>query len=501
MRIHPINSGMTTRLALSIATSLALALPTTAAAASATPAQMTVEIARYFEQCHAVQVCNGSFLVVRQGKVLYRGALGNADATGKAQLGVDDQFDIGSVSKQFTAAAVVRLMERGKLSLDDQADKYLPELPYPDITLRQLLTHTSGTPDVFSVYQQLLVGGKVTAPILGNDAAHILAEHKMQLRFAPGSAFEYSNTGYLLLAQVVAHVSGSDYADFMQREFFTPLGMTHTRVRLPGNDAAIVPRAYGFMVRADGSRKPFDQIANFYPVGPGSIYSTTSDLERWAQALEQGKVMSKQDWALAQTPVRLNDGTTAPYGFGFNLTPSPLGQPRVAHGGDWRGFKADFTLLPRQGIHILMLTNNSQDDSVEAARDAVEAIIAGKPRPQLLEPAHWELYRRASSMNATELKAWLQQESARTPRRYDFPEQPLQQAAGELLRRKDGDKAIAVLEFNRDAHPQSLKALEALANAYLETGDRAAAIAQVRKMLEIRPDSKRAREKLAELQH
>lgn len=490
---HP---ATTARLATSIAASLALALPVAAAA----PAHPATEIARYFEQCHAVHVCNGSFLVVRHGKVLYRGALGDADADGKTQLGVDDQFDIGSVSKQFTAAAIIRLAERGQLALDDHADKYLPELPYPGVTLRNLLTHTSGVPDVFPAYQQLLVSGKITAPIVTDDAARILAGQRKPLRFTSGSAFEYSNTGYLLLAQIVARVSGSTFADFMQREFFAPLGMAHTRIRLPGNEAAITPRAFGFMVRADGSRKPFDQVPNFNPIGAGGIYSTTNDLELWARGLESGKVMSKQDWALAQTPVRLTDGTTSPYGFGFDLRPSALGQPRVAHGGDWRGFKADFTLLPRQGVHILMLTNNAQDDSVEAARDAVEAIIAGKPRPQLHEPAHWELYRRAAGMSAAELKAWLRQEWARVPRRYDFPEQPLRQAAGELSRRDSGDKAIAVLEFSRDTHPQSLNALDALADAYLDAGDRASAIAQVRRMLEIKPDSKRVREKLAELQ-
>jgi CubicO group peptidase (beta-lactamase class C family) len=471
------------------------------AQAPAQASSRAAEVGRYFENCYAVRVCNGSFLVTQHGQVLYQDALGDADAGGAVPLTVDHQFDIGSVSKQFAAAAVLRLVEQGKLALDDRAARFLPELPYPGVTLRQLLTHTSGVPDVFPAYTQILKSGKAVAPMRGDEAVGLLAERKAPLRFAPGSAFEYSNTGYILLSQVVARVSGLDYADYLQRTFFGPLGMTHTRVRLPGNEVMIQPRAYGFIVRPDGTRKAFDQIPNFYPVGPGDIYSTTRDLRRWAEALAQGNAMSRNHWTQATTPARLTDGSTVPYGFGFKLQPSALGQPMVTHGGDWRGFKSDLTLLPEQGIQIVMLTNNAQDDSVEAARDAVEAILAGKPRPQLRESVHWDLFKRAGSEDAAQLRTWLGKEWTSTPQRYDFPGQPLEQVANELLKRDEVGKAVAVLEFNAQVHPTSLDALDSLAEAYVQTGNRQAAIDQVSKMLLLKPESRRLRERLSELQH
>lgn len=474
-------------------------LPVFARAPDAGPTR-SAEVARYFENCHAVKVCNGSFLVTQHGKVVYQGALGEADASAQVALTVEDAFDIGSISKQFAAAAVLRLVDRGQLALDDPAIKYLPQLPYADITLRQLLTHTSGVPDVFPMYTQMFKRGEVTAPMRGDEAVALLVEHKAPLRFAPGAAFEYSNTGYILLAQIVGHVAGMDYADFLQREFFAPLGMTHTRVRLPGNEAQIQPRAWGFIVRPDGSRKPFDQIPNFYPVGPGDIYSITHDLQRWADALQQGRAMSKANWALATTPARLSDGSTVPYGFGFKLVDSALGQPMVTHGGDWRGFKSDLTLLPEQGIQIVMLTNNSQDDSVEAARDAVEAILAGQPRPTLRMSVHWDLYKQAERLDAEQLKRWLDQQWVAVPQRYDFPGQPLEQVAGALLKREATDKALTVLEFNARIHPSSLDALDSLADVYREMGNRQAAIEQVQKMIALKPDSRRLRQRLAELQ-
>ena len=172
----------------------------------------------------------------------------------------------------------------------------------------------------------------------------------------------------------------------------------------------------------------------------------------------------------------------------------------VTHGGDWRGFKSDLTLLPEQGIQIVLLTNNAQDDSVEAARDAVEAILAGKPRPMLRMSVHWDLYKQADSLDAAQITRWLDQQWKAVPQRYDFPGQPLEQVAGELLKRKAADKAVAVLAFNARIHPKSLDALDSLADVYRETGNRQAAIEQLQKMIALKPESRRLRQRLAQLQ-
>lgn len=454
----------------------------------------------YFMQCHAAKVCNGSFLVVDHGKVVYEAALGAASSENAGKLTPAHAFDIGSISKQFTAAAIVRLAEQDKLDLDSAAVHYLPDLPYPEVTVRQMLTHTAGLPDVMPHYTQLLRSGKATGPIQGADAIDVMARQALPLRFAPGSRFEYSNTGYLLLAQMVARVSRVEFAEFLQAQLFTPLHMTHTHLRVPGNDSDIVPRAYGFVVGGDGRKRAMDQIPAFYMVGAGGIYSTARDLQIWAQALQHGKVMSPASWREATTPVRLQDGSMVPYGFGLGLRPSALGQPRIAHSGHWRAFKSDLSLLPAQDVQIVLLTNNGEDDSVDNARDAVEAILAGKPAPVVNLSIHWPLRERLQRDDAAALKAWLENERAAKPARYDFPEDKLNDIGYELLESRDMDKAIMIFVFNRDTHPASMNALDSLADAYLANGDRQAAVAQARRMLEIMPNSKPAQEKLRALE-
>jgi CubicO group peptidase (beta-lactamase class C family) len=479
---------------------LALALPLAGAAHAQLPDnKAAAALQGYFSQCHAVHVCNGSVLVARDGKVIYAAAFGDAGAGDQGPLTTAHAFDIGSISKQFTAAAVLRLADRGQLRLDDAVADHLPGFPYPRMTLRQLLTHTSGVPDVMGHYTQLLRSGKVATPLMGEDAVQVLAASGTAPTSAPGERFEYSNTGYLLLSQVVAQASGLPFASFLQREFFDPLGMRHTHVRMPGNEAAIAPRAYGFTTASDGQRRTQDQFPEFFMLGAGGIYSTTDDLLRWSKALRDGTAMSATGWREATTPLRLNDGSSLPYGFGLSLRTSPLQQPRIEHGGHWRAFKADLARYPAQDVDLVLLTNNGEDDSVDAARDAVEAILAGKPFSPVREPIDWPLRERLRHDDADALRRWLDAQRTATPARYDIPEDKLNDIGYGLIEAKQIDKAVAVLRFNQQTHPASMNALDSLADAYLAAGDRAAAIAQAKRMLVLKPDSRAAQEKLKAL--
>lgn len=495
----PARSVLSAAICTALPRLLLLALPLAGIAHAQAPDATAAELQEYFSQCHAVHVCNGSFLVARDGKIVYQGAFGDAGAAGDGALTTAHAFDIGSISKQFTAAAILRLAGRGKLRLDDAVVKHLPGFPYPRMTLRQLLNHTSGVPDVMAHYTQLLRSGKVAAPLLGDDAVQVLAASAATPKAAPGERFEYSNTGYLLLAQVVAHVSGVPFASFLQREFFDPLGMPHTRVRMPGNEAAIAPRAYGFTLAADGTKHPQDQLPGFYMLGAGGIYSTADDLLRWSRALRDGTAMSASGWREATTPVRLNDGGSVPYGFGLGLRASPLQQARIAHGGHWRAFKADLSQFPTQDIDIVLLTNNGEDDSVDAARDAVEAILADKPHQAVKEPIDWPLRERLQRDDADALRQWLDAQRTATPARYDVPEDKLNELGYRLLETKQIDKALVVMRFNQETHPESMNALDSLADAYLAAGDRDAAIRQVKRMLEIKPESRAAQDRLKAL--
>ncbi|MGA7439558.1 MAG: serine hydrolase domain-containing protein [Luteibacter sp.] len=334
------------------------------------------DIGLYVRQCGAALVCNGSYLVAQSGKVIYQGAVGRASFEGHKRLTTDFAFDIGSVSKQFTAAAIVRLAEQHKLDLDDTVATHLPGFPYPAVTIRQLLNQTSGIPDVMPHYTEVILSGTAKGPVDLSDVVDVLAASRQPLVAIPGTTFAYSNTGYTLLGKLIANASGKSYADFLRDEFFVPLGMTHTWVRTPSMEVPTgTDRAYGMRVTRNGARKAFDQVPGLYLYGAGGIYATTGDLLIWANALSHGKVMSTDHWREATAPVTLADGSSSPYGFGLSLKPSVLGQSSVSHGGHWRGFKADLTVLPDQDTTIVILTNNAEDDEVEDARNAFEGIL------------------------------------------------------------------------------------------------------------------------------
>lgn len=353
--------------------SLCMAL---APAAQAGNGRARSDISMYVRKCQAARACNGSYLVAHGGTIVYHRAVGRMSADSRAPLSTDTAFDIGSISKQFTAAAIVRLAEQHKLDLDDPVARHLPGFPYPTITIRQLLTQTSGVPDVMPHYTEVILSGNTQGPVDLADIVDVLRASKLRLASPPGEAFSYSNTGYTLLGRIIEVVSGKSYADFLADAFFQPLGMSHTWVRTPSTDAGTAPpHAGGMRMTRNGSLKPNDQIPGLYLFGAGGVYSTTTDLLAWATALDTGKVMSTEHWREATTPVTLANGTRSAYGFGLDLKPSVLGNRSISHGGHWRGFKADLTRLPDEDATIIILTNNSEDDEVEDARNAFIGIL------------------------------------------------------------------------------------------------------------------------------
>lgn len=485
--------GLARQLLLMLAVSIA---PCVTAAEKDTAA---LRLTRYLEACRDVAVCNGTYLVVQGDRVVYQGSMGLASSTGDEPLGPDHAFDIGSISKQFTAAAVMRLVEQGRLQLEDPVVAHSPRFPYPAVTVRHLLTHTSGLPDLMSLYPRTQAI-PATRPVLFRDAVDVLADKAVALRFEPGSRFEYSNGGYVVLADVVERAAGVPFHDFLQQSFFRPLGMTRTRLRTPENEHLIMPRAYGFVPLPDGQRRPRDQIANLYVRGGGGIYSTVQDLHIWMRAMQAGRAITSASWKTATAPTVLNDGSLVPYGFGLSLKPSKRGASRVSHGGHWRGFKADLTLWPTRDLVAVQLTNNGEDDSVEQVRDAIEQIVAGETPAPVREPVHRPLRARLERDSLASVKTWLDTELAARPSTYDFREAPMNRLGYDLLDAKMPDKAIVVFEAVTRAHPTSLNAYDSLADAYLAAERRPLAIQALRQVLQLDPHSASAKARLRSLQ-
>ncbi len=344
-----------------------------AAIASAAPAD---EIDRYVAQEQSVYGVPAIVVgVYRDGELVDERAIGLSNV----ELGVvatpKHAFEIGSISKQFTAWAILMLRDEGRLDLDAPVGRYLPDLPpaWAAPSLHRLLTHSSGLPDLedaftYGVYRET-----------PSDADFLRRLVALPIDFAPGEKWAYSNTNYWLLARVIETLSGLSYADFMQQRVFTPLGMTSTRSALP---ALPMPnRASGYEQRP-GNLENRDAIRPNTGRGLGDIVTTVADMAHWEREQRSPRLVTADSVMRARTPVVLNDGTTEPYGYGWQIG-SLLGQPTLSHAGQTAGFTSICLRVPDRRLAVVVLTNlygapiASLGETVAAA---VEPVLKRPPR-------------------------------------------------------------------------------------------------------------------------
>jgi len=316
---------------------------------------------------------SGVILVAKEGDILYEEAIGMRSFEKHVALKQKDIFEMASVSKQFTAMMIMICQEKGLLDYDDAVNKYL-DIPYQDITIRQLLTHTSGLPD----YQAVMDEHWDKSKVAGNpEILEYLNLYQPPMIFEPGDRYQYSNTGYVFLASIIEKATGSDFVDLIREWIFKPLGMKSTDIRSPEEKAKVKNFAAGHIKNDDGIYVNANTFhSSDYTVwlgnrkGPGRVSSTAEDLLLWDQALYGNKLVSNETIALAFTPTKLNDGTRSYYGFGWVLEPkSPLGK-MVMHTGDNPGYKTIIVRFIEENKTIIILNNNYHPDMmrlVEAA--------------------------------------------------------------------------------------------------------------------------------------
>jgi CubicO group peptidase (beta-lactamase class C family) len=285
-----------------------------------------------------------SLAVVKDGKVIKAEGYGLANVELNVPARPETVYKIGSVSKQFLATGIMLLAQEGKLSPDDKVSKYLDGTPdaWGGITLRNLLTHTSGIVREAPGFDPFKTQ---------KDFDVIKTAYPLALRFTPGEKYEYCNVGYFSLAEIISRVSGKSWGDFLAERVFAPLGMTVTRTT---SASAVVPnRAGGYEWESDRLQNASEYIA----LRPsGAFLSSVLDLARWDAALYTDAFLKQSTREQMWTPVRLNNGTTYPYGFGWAL--DPLKDHRqVSHGGSLPGFRAHFSRLPDDKLSIVVLAN------------------------------------------------------------------------------------------------------------------------------------------------
>jgi CubicO group peptidase (beta-lactamase class C family) len=313
-----------------------------------------------------------SAAVSRHGRVVYSRGAGMANLEYETPITPASVFHVASVSKQFTAMAVLLLAEDGKLSLDDDVRRHVPEWAVTErVTIRHLLTHTGGLRDVFLLTEMTAPGDR------GLGAADWLVSllaRQRRLNFPPGSEYQYSNAGYLLLADIVERVSGQPLRTFAEARIFAPLGMTQTFFH---DDASMLVRrrATGY-VRRDGGFAiaiGFDSL-----VGNGGLFTTPRDLLRWEENFVTPRVGTTAMVRSMETPTPLTGGGTSPYGFGLQIA-EHRGRRTVGHGGGDPGTSAYTLRFPDDGLAVAMACNLDEIDSLTPALDLADAFLGARP--------------------------------------------------------------------------------------------------------------------------
>ena len=294
-----------------------------------------------------------SVMVIKNREVLFAKVYGLADVERKIPCATDTNFRLASVTKQFTAMAIMILAERKKLSLDEALTDLFPEFPSygKGITVRHLLSHTSGLID----YEDVIPKG-TEIPVLDRDVLRLLMRQD-KTAFPPGSKFRYSNSAYALLALIVEARSGRTFAQFLQQNIFAPLKMRNTLAYEQG--LSVVPnRAFGYS--PDGAAfKRTDQSLTSSVLGDGGIYSSVEDLYRWDQALYTDKLVSSKMLKLAFAPAMAADHSNTGYGFGWYIG-EHRGLKELWHSGNTLGFTTRIARFPDRKFTVIILTNRTE---------------------------------------------------------------------------------------------------------------------------------------------
>jgi len=304
-----------------------------------------------------------SVLVVRDGQAIVQKSYGMANLEAREAITRATNFRLASVSKQFNSAAILLLAEQGKLSIDDPVQRWLPSLPQSNITIRHLLTHTSGLID----YEDLM-DPKDTSQIHDSGVLELLS-HENRSYFEPGKGYRYSNSGYALLSLIVEKASGQRYADFLHDHIFRPLGMQHT-VAYENGISTVAHRAYGYTFE-DGRWTRTDQSTTSAVLGDGGIYSSIDDLQRWDAALYDERLLHAASWQQAFTPATKTDEPDVEYGFGWRITGETLW-----HSGETVGFRNVIVRYPKRHVTVVVLTNRNDPEPYRTAKKIAALFVA-----------------------------------------------------------------------------------------------------------------------------
>lgn len=343
-------------LLLLVVTFFALCIPVLEINSQSSEKEKLLALEKWLYRIHKSGKFNGTVLLSKNGKVTFSKSYGYDGAEASNSLTEHSSFNLASVSKQFTAMGIVLLHNQSKLKYTDELSEHIPELAYyNDITIQHLLNHTSGLSD----YMQLAAKHGNDGDIFTvTEMISLYQSHHPNLNFEPSSRFQYSNTGYVLLAEIIERVSGTSFQTFMSSNIFSPLNMKDTQVFNLLSESEPTKRVYGYknsLWLFGGKTLPQD--LNYFDgvAGDGGVYSSAHDLYLWHKALKEGALVSNELYNTAYTPAQLSNGSETKYGFGWFINTDKS----VEHAGGWQGFTSYIHRDLEKDELIVILDNSS----------------------------------------------------------------------------------------------------------------------------------------------
>lgn len=453
-------------------------------AASAAVAQDKVQkIDELLKTYHDYGQFNGAALVAENGRVILKKGYGKANMEWDIPVQTDTKFRIGSVTKQFTAALILQMVEEGKIKLDGKLTDYLPDYRKDTgdrVTIHQLLNHTSGIPSYTNAQFFREDSRDPYSP-----ADFVKKFSSGDLEFEPGTKFAYNNSAYFILGAIIEKISGKPYAQVLKEKILDPLGMTNTGYDVHGT--IIKHRAAGYQKTSDGyENAPYLDMS--LPYAAGSMYSTVEDLYKWDQALYEDKILSAESKAKMFTP-----GLEG-YGYGLFMEDEQHGKDGlklkvIQHGGGINGFNSLFTRYPEKKNLVVLLDNVGMGRFHGAITKSISAILNGQPYEMPKRSIAQTLTPVAMQKGASAAIAEYKRLKTEKPNDYDFSESEVNSLGYALLGKDKTADAIEIFKFNVELFPASFNVYDSLGEAYLKAGDKKLALENYKKSLEIKPDS------------
>ena len=450
-------------------------------------ADKAARIDGYLTRAGQFKQFNGAALVAENGKVIYKKGLGLANMEWNAPNEADTKFRIGSITKQFTAMLILQLVEQGKLKLDGKLSEYLPDYRKDvgdKVTIHHLLTHTSGIPSYTGLpkfFEDVSRDPYTVAEFVKKYASG-------ELDFEPGAKFRYNNSGYFLLGAIIEKLHGKPYEQVMKENIFDPLGMKNSG--FDHHDAILTKRASGYQKTPAGYiNAPYLDMS--IPYAAGSLYSTVEDLYLWDQALYTDKLLSAKNKELMYKPF-LDD-----YAYGWGIKKVTLSGSKevvnsVQHTGGINGFNTIIVRYPAQKHLIVLLDNTSQGGNLGRISRDLTSILYNQPYELPKQSIAEALMKTISERDVAAAVKQYRELKATGSATYDFGENELNLLGYQLLGAKKMKEAIEIFKLNVEAYPQAANPYDSLGEAYLTAGEKAPALQNYKKALELNPENTNA---------